>query len=794
MAAPQRQVFSVSGMSCAACSARVENGVGRMKGICSVQVSLLSGRMVVEYIPELVQSEQIITTVERMGYAAALGESKQSISTTQSTARMRRQFIRSALLLIPLMALHHLCQSSLCVWLQLTLLIPIIIVNRRFFVRGMRGLWQKAPNMDTLVAIGATAAAADGVCNMIVHHRGEFYFESAAMILTLISLGKWLEARATAKTSMAVEKLSSMLPATATVKRGEKTTCIPADAVLPGDIVLVQPGAVIPIDGTVLSGNSMVNESALTGESLPVDKTAGDTVYAATTNGHGLLHIQATRVRAESAMADIIKLVGDAAATKAPISRLADRVASIFVPVVMVLALITGLVWWLAGDSVSFAISCSIAVLVISCPCALGLATPVAIMVGVGKGAEGGILYRSGEALEQTRNITALVLDKTGTLTCGHPHVCQIESAHDTSQEELLQLAATIEHGSNHPLARAISAACNIQSPPTPDTSLYHPGRGIEARLGHDLLLAGNAAFMQDMGIEGNDHMRIQTLEKEGKTPICFARNQQFKGIIAIQDTLRKDAPKAIKAWQNMGIKLYMMTGDNQRTAAAMAAQLGITHFQAHCLPADKEQLLARLKAEGEIVGMIGDGINDAPALMRADVGISLGGGADIAKESADIVLVHNQLGDVVQAIRLSRAVIRNIRQNLFWAFAYNTLAIPLAAGVFYPFCGWLLHPAVAAAAMGLSSLCVVSNALRLRRFSLHEPTTMNNELTLTVTGMMCPHCEQHVTKALLALPGILSCSACHKTNSVSITLAPDGASDLDTIKATISAAGYEVK
>ncbi|MBR5523303.1 MAG: heavy metal translocating P-type ATPase [Akkermansia sp.] len=782
-------------MSCSACSARVEREVGRIAGVQSVQVSLLAGRMVVCYRPGQVSADAIAATVCKLGYGAKAIREDEETPREHGAGGLKKRWAWSAALLLPLMVLHHVGESALMTILQLLVLLPILYINRVIFWRGLGALLKKAPNMDTLVALGACAAVADGLGNMILQHCGVCYFESAGMILTLITFGKWLEARATGKTSAAVEQLSALLPSTATVQRGETTERIPADAVERGDIVIIAPGEAVPVDGLVLNGASAVVESALTGESMPVSKKEGDAVYAATTNGNGLLRVTCTKTRNESAMADIIRLVGDAAATKAPISRMADKVSGIFVPIVMVLALLTILAWLLAGSGAAFAISCGIAVLVISCPCALGLATPVAIMAGVGKGAKAGILYRNGEALEQAHSISHLVLDKTGTLTLGAPKVCDVIPTRGVSREELLQVAAALENGSTHPLAAAILAAAPQTPTIAPEECSYLPGRGLVARLVGKICLCGNARLMQGHNVE-HDIPLLNRLAAEGKTPLCVVRDGQLLGTIAVSDPLRPDAASAVQRLQQMGIHLMMLTGDNAHTAAAVATRLGINDYRAECLPADKEQTLAKLQATGTRAGMVGDGINDAPALMRADVGFSLGSGTDIAHESADIILAHNRLEDVAHAVGLSRAVMRNIRQNLFWAFAYNILAIPLAAGVFYPLCGWLLHPGVAAAAMGMSSLCVVSNALRLQRYSFshpqHTPNTMNQTITLTVNGMMCPHCEQHVTKALLALEGVLSCTASHLDNSVTLTLGAP-APDLSSIKSTITEAGYEV-
>ncbi len=786
----RKQAFVVRGMSCAACVARVEQGVQRLPGVERAQVSLLQARMLVHYREVEADSGSIIRAVKGLGYEAELMTDAQAAPPTPPADTLRRRFGTSLALLIPLVLLHHAGLGMPWDALQLLLLLPILYINRMFFVRGLRTLIQWAPNMDSLVAIGAVAAVADGVCNLLWAHRGTLYFESAGMILTIITLGKWLEARATAKTGAALDKLKDLLPATATVQRGQDTAHIPAEEVQIDDIVLIAPGESIPVDGVVIGGQSTVNEAALTGESLPAEKTEGAAVYAASINGHGLLRVRATKRRSESAMADIIRLVGEAAATKAPIARTADKVAGVFVPIVMGIALLATVVWLLLGYGGTFAANCGMAVLIISCPCALGLATPVAIMVGMGKGAEHGILYRNAEALERAKSISCLAFDKTGTLTRGEPTVCDILSATGHTREELLQLAACAENGSAHPLAAAIRAIC----PPgeAPESARYLPGLGVLATQNGVELLAGNETLLQQKHV-AYDAALLRRLAKEGKTPLCFARQGEWIGTIAVQDPLRPEAPAAVSQLQQLGIRLCMMTGDHAHTAAAIANSLRINDHQAECLPADKENILRQLKNEGEIIGMVGDGINDAPALARADIGIALGGGMDIAKDSADIILVHNRLDDIAGAVQLSRAVIRNIRQNLFWAFAYNALAIPLAAGVFYPLCGWLLHPAAAAAAMGASSLCVVSNALRLRRF--HFTPTESPAMTtinLSVSGMMCPHCENHVNKAVLSIPGVATCTASHKDNAVTITL-DSPAADIQAIKNAITEAGYHV-
>ncbi len=786
--------FRVTGMSCSACSARVERAVAKLPGIRSVQVNLLTGSMATRYDESLTAAD-IIAAVQAAGYGAE-AQGKQQTSTRREDRPLRRRFLASACFLIPLMLLHmaHLEHSA---WLQLLFCLPVLVLNRAFFLRGSRALWQLAPNMDSLVALGAGAALLYGLADMFWFHGGSVYFESAAMILTLITLGKWLEARATGRTGEALEKLMALLPETATVLREGQPTTIPAEAVEAGELVLLRPGERIPVDGCVTEGVSLVDESALTGESMPVEKAPGSDVSAGTVNLHGALTLRASRPRSASTMAGIIRLVGEAAATKAPISRLADRISGIFVPVVVLISLLTAASWLLAGAAPSFAASCAIAVLVISCPCALGLATPVAIMVGTGKGAELGILFRNGEALEHAQAANAVILDKTGTLTLGKPVVTDIQPC-ALPQQELMQLAATLESRGNHPLAAAVLAAAP-EPAGEPATGLrYIPGRGICAELAGQPCAAGNAALMQEMGLKLKPEQEELATRwaTEGKTALFFARGRELAGMLAVADPLKPDSPAAVAAMQSLGLRVLLMTGDNARSSAAVATQAGIAEVHAGVLPQDKDARVQDLRQQGYRVAMVGDGINDAPALARADVGIALGAGTDIAMESAGIILVGDSLMGVTRAMALSRAVLRNIRQNLFWAFFYNALAIPLAAGAFYPAFGLSLQPAVAAAAMSMSSFCVVCNALRLRRWqptvspiTSTVPTTMNKTITLHIEGMMCPHCERHVREALTALPGVEDCTPSHADNSATLTLSAPVSEP--TLRAAVEKAGY---
>ncbi len=800
----QRAHFSVTGMSCSACSARVERAVGKLPGIHQVQVNLLTGSMQADFDPQLQSTPGIIAAVEAAGYGASedVGKSPRN-STRRESAPLRRRLLSSLLFLIPVMLLHHGWHGEFSAWLQLLLTLPILWLNRAFFQRGGKALWQTAPNMDSLVSLGAGAAMLYGLADLLWLKGGSVYFESAAMILTLITLGKWLEARATGRTGDALEKLMALLPDTATVLRSGQQVIIPADAVAVGELVLVRPGDRIPVDGYVTEGHSAVDESALTGESLPVEKAPGSRVSAGSVNHHGALTLQAQRPRSESTLADIIRLVGEASATKAPISRLADRISGIFVPVVVLLALITAATWLLLGAPASFAASCAIAVLVISCPCALGLATPVAIMVGMGKGAESGILFRSGTALEQAQAADTVILDKTGTLTLGKPTVTDIHPL-ALARDELLQLAVTLETRGNHPLAAAVLTAAPGVRPGRVADFRYHPGRGVCATHEGHVCAAGNAELMQECGLTLSPAQEelASSWAKAGKTPLFFADGPRLAGMMAIADPLKPDSAEAVAAMKGLGLHVLLMTGDNARTAEAVAREVGIDDVRAGVLPQQKDARVQELQHLGRRVAMVGDGINDAPALARADVGMALGAGTDIAMESAGVILVGDSLMGVTAAMALSRAVIRNIRQNLFWAFLYNTLAIPLAAGVFHPILGWSLQPAVGAAAMSLSSFCVVCNALRLRRWQAphppHSPSLIPTDtptmktIILHIDGMMCPHCERHVTQALAAIPGVESCVASHADNRATLTLSADVAES--TLREAVEKAGYSYK
>lgn len=775
----------MSGMSCSACSARVERAVAQLSGVRCVQVNLLTANMRVQHSEEL-STDAIINAVEAAGYHAESTQ-RQTALPLQKSDVLKQRFLFSLGLLLPLIAVHHLWHHNCSSLVQLLLAAPILFLNRHFFINGLQGVRKRAANMDTLVALGAGAAMVDGLANFWFHHRAGYYFESAAMIVTFITLGKWLESRATARTGTALKSLLALLPHTATISRDGQPTTIPAAQVKPDDIVLIKPGTRIPVDSIVTDGHSSVDESALTGESLPVEKTPGSRIYAGTLNQHGALTARAIQSTANSVISEVISLVGDAAATKAPISRLADRISGVFVPIVITISLLTAALWLFLGAHIGFAISCAIAVLVISCPCALGLATPVAIMVGTGKGAELGILFRNGETLENTHNATAIILDKTGTITSGHPTVTDILPAPGHTSEELLNLATALEADSNHPLAEAVRQLPRATSHPTATNHTYHPGKGLTATLQDIPCAAGNAAFMHELGITTPD---TAPLAADGKTPLFFARGKNLIGTLAVADSIKAEAPAAISTFKRMGLHVAMITGDNIHTATAIARQVGIEHVYADSLPQHKDAQVRRLQAEGYHVAMVGDGINDAPALMRADVGIAIGAGTDIAMESAGIILVRSNLMDVVSALQLSRAVLSNIRQNLFWALLYNCLAIPLAAGAFYPLTGWLLHPAAAAAAMGLSSFCVVSNALRLRRFTPSLPSYMNT-IIIKVDGMMCPHCEAHVTRALLAIPGVTDCRADFKAKQVTLTTTRD--IPLSILHTTITNQGYTV-
>lgn len=779
----KQQIFSVTGMSCAACSARVEKVVGALAGVREVQVNLLTRSMRVLYDEKHLQEQHIIAAVEQAGYGAA---------TTAPTGKpddsaIQKRLIRSILLLLPLVYLHHFHTSTLSIILQFILIIPIIIINRRFFISGTQSALHGAPNMDTLISLGATAGIVYSMVDLLMLRSGTSYVDSAGMILTLITLGKWLESRATSHTGDALNKLKSLLPQTATILRDGRQLVVSADAIHPGDSICIAAGARVPVDATVTDGTSSIDESSLTGESMPVLKKTGSTIYAGTINGNGALQATAIRTVRESTLSGIIHIVGEAAASKAPISRLADRISLIFVPCVVIISVLTAAIWLFCGAGLSFATSCAIAVLVISCPCALGLATPVAIMAGAGKGAENGILFRSGTTMENARNATAIILDKTGTITTGHPIIIAISPAESVSKSHFLQLVATLEQNNSHPLAQAVRNATSVYTPEKCEQIEYLPGRGVRALLDARQALAGNREFMQEHGI------KLPAEEPENATPLYFAHGGQYQGMIAVADPIKPDSAAAITAMKQRGLRVLMMSGDTAAVVKHVAEQAGIEEYYAGVTPQDKESMVRNLQAEGHCVAMVGDGINDAPALMRADLGIAIGAGTDIAMESSGLILVRSELMDVAGALNLSKAVIRTIRQNLFWAFFYNLLTIPLAAGAFYPFTGWLLSPAIAAAAMSLSSLFVVCNALRLRHLTLFPTTpTMTNTTTISVQGMMCPHCERHVTQALSALPGITEVKADHK--AATVTICSEGPVDESILEATIKEAGYDYK
>ena len=790
--------FQVTGMSCAACSARVEQAVRRVEGVRAVQVNLLTRSMLLEAEEERVSD--IVAAVTAVGYGACLAADAEAETADVRDAEARAvrcRLLCSLAFLLPLAVLCHVGQGGLAeigCWL---LLLPIVVLNRAFFQRGAKGLLSGAPNMDTLVAMGAGASMLYSAADALWLHGGHSYVESAGMILTLITLGKWLEARATGQTGSALRQLRALLPDRARVWRGDGFAEIAASEVVAGDCLLVKPGERVAADGVVEEGNSFIDESAFTGESLPVEKNAGSSVCAGTLNGNGALRVRVEKPRGESALAGIIHLVGEAAASKAPIARMADRVSGVFVPAVLLLAMLTAALWHLCGAPWETATGCAIAVLVISCPCALGLATPVAVMVGAGKGAEQGLLFRSGAVLETARRVQAVLLDKTGTVTEGKPVVTDIEVAGD--EADLLALAAALEAGSNHPLAAAVTAAARergVAVPPAEKTQ-YLAGLGVQAEVGGVLCSAGNAVFLWEQGV-AVDTTRAEALSAQGKTPLFLTRGGEYVGMLAVADSVRSSSAAAVQTLRAAGLRVLMVTGDNAHTAAAVAEQAGIDEVLSGQLPQDKAAMVGKLQAEGLCVAVVGDGINDAPALTAADVGMAIGAGTDVALSSAGIILLRSDLRDVVSAFRLSRAVIRIIRQNLFWAFFYNALAIPLAAGLFAPLLGWYLTPSVAAAAMSLSSFCVVMNALRLKRLDLTHPTlpeqpkSFMDTLIIQVEGMMCPHCERHLTEALLALPQVTACTASHQAKNAVLTLAaPVESAELEAV---VTKAGYTFK
>lgn len=791
--------YKVTGMTCSACSSRVEKCVGKLDGVNTVSVNLLTNSMQIDFDESKLTEEKIADSVTQAGYGMEIPtgksekkEEKEDI-VEKNIENMKKRTIWSFIFLIPLMyvAMGHMAGLPQPSFLrgdanavsfaltQLLLCIPVLYINRAYFERGFRSLIHGAPNMDTLISVGSGASLIYGIFaiyrmgyglgtqNMELVHRylHDLYFESAVMILALINIGKYLEARSKGKTSEAIQKLMDLAPKTALVERNGQVVEIAAEDMLTGDILQVKPGSSIPADGVVIEGRTSVDEAAITGESMPVEKKEGDTVTAATLNKTGFIRMRAARVGQDTTFSQIIRLVEEASSSKAPIARMADKIAGIFVPTVMGIALLTGIVWLLMGAEFEFALSCAIAVLVISCPCALGLATPVAIMVGTGKGAENGILIKSGEALEVTHNVQSVVLDKTGTITEGKPVVTDIVSF-GMSENKILEISAALEKKSEHPLAEAVLLKAKGMELPNAENFAAIPGKGITAKIQGNIYYAGNQKLMQEQGISCEKALSsMEKLSKEGKTPLILADEKRVFGIIGVADVVKPTSAKAIQELKKLGIQVIMLTGDNARTAKAIQKQLDIDTVIAEVLPQDKEREISRLQEEGKTVAMVGDGLNDAPALARADVGIAIGAGTDVAIESADIVLMKNDLQDVATAIELSKAVIRNIKENLFWAFFYNVCGIPLAAGVLYPVFGLKLSPMFGAAAMSLSSLFVVSNALRLRFFhslkkgktqpeSIQEKKEEKNMYTMKIEGMMCPHCQAAVTKALEALEG----------------------------------------
>ena len=851
--------YNVTGMSCAACSARVEKAVKKVPGVTSCSVSLLTNSMGVE---GTASPAAILSAVQEAGYGASPKNASAGKASGASadldaladheTPKLKRRLIASLGFLLVLMYFsmgHMMWGWPLAHWfdgnhvamglVQLLLAGIVMVINQKFFINGFKGLIHGAPNMDTLVALGSmasfvwstyalfamTRAQVDGNDELVMHYMMEFYFESAAMILTLITVGKMLEARSKGKTTDALKSLMKLAPKTATLVRdGAEVTVAIAD-VQKGDVFVVRPGENIPVDGVVLEGTSAVNESALTGESIPVDKAVGDKVSAATTNQSGFLRCEATRVGEDTTLAQIIKMVSDAAATKAPIAKIADTVSGFFVPAVISIAVLTTIVWLLLGHELGYALARGISVLVISCPCALGLATPVAIMVGNGLGAKNGILFKTAASLEAAGRTQIVALDKTGTITEGAPRVTDLLPAEGVTETELLTLAAALESRSEHPLAKAVLADAEAKAITPPEVTDFAalPGNGLAAKLDGMDIYAGNAAFIQTkLTLPAALAQQAEKLASEGKTPLFFGGAGRLLGVIAVADTIKEDSPEAIRQLQNMGIRVVMLTGDNQRTADAIGRQAGVDEVIAGVLPDGKEAVIRQLQASGK-VAMVGDGINDAPALTRADTGIAIGAGTDVAIDAADVVLMNSKLSDVPAAIRLSRATLRNIHENLFWAFIYNIIGIPLAAGLFIPF-GLTLNPMFGAAAMSLSSFCVVSNALRLNLFDLHstrhdhktaspaaapvQSAAENNKKsdaeapevktedhtmkkTLKVEGMMCGHCEARVKKALEALPEVDEAVVSHEAGTAIVTLNAEVADDV--LKNAVEAQDYKV-
>ena len=838
--------YIVTGMSCAACSARVEKAVSKVPGVTSCSVSLLTNSMGVE---GTATEQEIIKAVKDAGYGASKkGEGAAKVQPAQALAGedmlkdretpvLKRRLIASVGFLIVLMyfSMGHMMwgwpvpgfmkdNHVMMGLLQMLLTIIVMVINQKFFISGFKGLIHRAPNMDTLVALGSgasfvystyalfamTDAQMHGDMDAVMSYMHDFYFESAAMILALITVGKMLEARSKGKTTDALKGLMKLAPKTAVVIRGEKEVQVSIEQVQKGDCFVVKPGENIPVDGEVIEGNSAVNESALTGESIPVDKAVGDKVSAATVNQSGYLKCRATRVGEDTTLSQIIQMVSDAAATKAPIAKIADRVSGVFVPMVITIAVLTIIVWLIAGQSIGFALSRGIAVLVISCPCALGLATPVAIMVGNGMGARNGIMFKTAVSLEETGKMQIVALDKTGTITSGEPKVTDIIPAAGVTEDTLLKCAYALENKSEHPLARAILENAKEENAGIEEVTGFQalPGNGLTAILDDHTLYGGNYTFISSkVSVDGDIQKKAEKLAEEGKTPLFFGNEDRLLGVIAVADVIKEDSPQAIKELQNMGIHVVMLTGDNERTAKAIGQQAGVDEVIAGVLPEGKEQVIRKLKEKGK-VAMVGDGINDAPALTRADMGIAIGAGTDVAIDAADVVLMKSRLSDVPAAIRMSRATLRNIHENLFWAFFYNIIGIPLAAGVWYPLFGWKLNPMFGAAAMSLSSFCVVSNALRLNLFKMYDASkdkklkakkekkrSKKEDKTMKkimhIEGMMCGHCEAAVKKALEALPQVDEAVVSHEAGTAELTLNAEIADDV--LKKTVEDKDYTV-
>ena len=844
--------YQVTGMSCAACRSRVEKAVSKVPGVTSCSVSLLTNSMGVE---GSASPQDIIKAVEEAGYGASpKGADSQQSSASQAAEALadheipilKKRLIASVGFLLVLMYFsmgHMMWGWPVPQWfehnhvamglLQLLLAGIVMVINQKFFISGFKSLWHRSPNMDTLVALGSmasfvwsvyvlfamTGAQVSGDMAAVENYMMDFYFESAAMILTLITVGKMLEARSKGKTTDALKSLMKLAPKTAVVIRNGQETTIPVEQVHKGDIFVVRPGENIPVDGVVLEGTSAVNESALTGESIPVDKAAGDMVSAATVNQSGFIRCEASRVGEDTTLSQIIKMVSDAAATKAPIAKIADRVSGIFVPAVITIAVITTIVWLLTGQTFGYALARGISVLVISCPCALGLATPVAIMVGNGMGAKNGILFKTAVSLEETGKVQIVALDKTGTITSGQPEVTDILPAEGFSEEQLLTLAFSLEQKSEHPLAKAVLKKAEERKLHAYEISDFQalPGNGLSGIMNSQTLMGGSMKFISSrVSVPDSLKQQAEHLAEQGKTPLLFASDNKLAGIIAVADVIKEDSPQAVKELQNMGIQVVMLTGDNEKTARAIGKQAGVDEVIAGVLPDGKESVIRSLKEQGK-VAMVGDGINDAPALTRADIGIAIGAGTDIAIDAADIVLMKSRLSDVPAAIRLSRATLRNIHENLFWAFFYNVIGIPLAAGVWIPIFGWTLNPMFGAAAMSLSSFCVVTNALRLNLFKVHDAsrdkkikqavsilpekdynesnkekeTTSMVKITVNVEGMMCPHCEAHVNEAIKAAFQAEDVVSSHEKKTTVFT-SPEHV-DEDKIREVIKNAGYEV-